>query len=112
MKKELQNHLDFIKKFNSNKVDKLDDFKIKYLGRKGIVNDLFLKFKEVPDTEKKEVGLRINELKNLVQKKYDVLLNKIGSNQDNLSSEDISKPGFHIKSGSLHPITIIKNKVI
>ena len=112
MKKELQNHLDFIKKFNSNKVDKLDDFKIKYLGRKGIVNDLFSKFKEVPDTEKKEVGLKINELKNLVQKKYDELLNKIGSHQDNLSSEDISKPGFPIKSGSLHPISIIKNKVI
>ena len=112
MKKELQNHLDSIKKFNSDKVDKLDDFKIKYLGRKGIVNDLFSKFKEVPDTEKKEVGLKINELKNLVQKKYDELLNKIGSNQDNLSSEDISKPGFPIKSGSLHPITIIKNKVI
>ena len=112
MKKELKNHLDSIKKFNSDKVDKLDDFKIKYLGRKGIVNDLFSKFKEVPDTEKKEVGLRINELKNLVQKKYDELLNKIGSNQDNLSSEDISKPGFPIKSGSLHPISIIKNKVI
>ena len=112
MKKELQNHLDSIKKFNSDKVDKLDDFKIKYLGRKGIVNDLFSKFKEVPDTEKKEVGLKINELKNLVQKKYDESLNKIGSNQDNLSSEDISKPGFPIKSGSLHPITIIKNKVI
>ena len=112
MKKELQNHLDSIKKFNSDKVDKLDDFKIKYLGRKGIINDLFSKFKEVPDTEKKEVGLKINELKNLVQDKYDELLNKIGSNQDNLSSEDISKPGFPIKSGSLHPITIIKNKVI
>ena len=54
MKKEIQNHLDSIKKFNSDKVDKLDDFKIKYLGRKGIVNDLFSKFKEVPDTEKKK----------------------------------------------------------
>ena len=112
MKKELQNHLDSIKKFNSDKVDKLDDFKINYLGRKGIVNDLFSKFKEVPDAEKKEVGLKINELKNLVQNKYDELVNKIGSDQDNLSSEDISKPGFPIKSGSLHPITIIKNKVI
>ena len=45
MKKELQNHLDSIKKFNSDKVDKLDDFKIKYLGRKGIVNDLISNFK-------------------------------------------------------------------
>tara|TARA_B100000427_G_scaffold112600_1_gene93308 strand:- start:978 stop:1988 length:1011 start_codon:yes stop_codon:yes gene_type:complete len=112
MKKELQNHLDSIKKFNSDKTDKIDTFKIKYLGRKGIVNDLFSKFKEVPVGEKKEMGLKINELKELVQNKCDELLNKIGSSDDSSLNEDISKPGFPINSGSLHPITIIKNKVI
>jgi phenylalanyl-tRNA synthetase alpha chain len=112
MKKELQNHLDSIKKFNSDKIDKIEDFKIKYLGRKGIVNDLFSKFKEVPIAEKKEMGLKINELKSLVQNKCDELLNKTGSNQDSLLKEDISKPGFPINSGSLHPITIIKNRII
>ena len=112
MKKELQNHLDSIKKFNSDKTDKIDAFKIKYLGRKGIVNDLFSKFKEVPVGEKKEMGLKINELKELVQNKCDELLNKIGSRHDSSLNEDISKPGFPINSGSLHPITIIKNKVI
>ena len=112
MKKELKNHLDSIKKFNSDKVDNIEDFKIKYLGRKGIVNNLFSKFKEVPEGEKKEVGLKINELKSLVQSKCDELSHQIGSDQDSVSNEDISKPGFPINSGSQHPITIIKNKVI
>ena len=112
MKKELQNHLDSIKKFKSDKTDKIDAFKIKYLGRKGIINDLFSKFKEVPVGEKKEMGLKINELKELVQNKCDELLNKIGISHDSSLNEDISKPGFPINSGSLHPITIIKNKVI
>ena len=112
MKKELQNHLDSIKKFKSEKTDKIDAFKIKYLGRKGIINDLFSKFKEVPVGEKKEMGLKINELKELVQNKCDELLNKIASSHDSSLNEDISKPGFPINSGSLHPITIIKNKVI
>ncbi len=112
MKKELQNHLDSVKKFNSDKIVKIEDFKIKYLGRKGIINDLFSKFKEVSVAEKKEIGLKINELKSLVQSKCDELSHKIGSDQYSVSNEDISKPGFPINSGSQHPITIIKNKVI
>ena len=62
MKKELLNHFDYIKKFNSDQIDKIEDFKIKYLGRKGIINDLFSKFKDVPAEDKREIGLKINEL--------------------------------------------------
>ena len=109
MKKELLNHFDYIKKFNSDQIDKIEDFKIKYLGRKGIINDLFSKFKDVPAEDKREIGLKINELKNSVQNKYDDLINKTKSNQRIVSNEDISRPGFPIGSGSLHPITIIKN---
>ena len=112
MKKELLNHFDYIKKFNSDQIDKIEDFKIKYLGRKGIINDLFSKFKDVPAEDKREIGLKINELKNSVQNKYDDLINKTESNQRIVSNEDISRPGFPIGSGSLHPITIIKNKII
>ena len=112
MKKELLNHFDYIKKFNSDQIDKIEDFKIKYLGRKGIINDLFSKFKDVPAEDKREIGLKINELKNSVQNKYDDLINKTKSNQRIVSNEDISRPGFPIGSGSLHPITIIKNKII
>ena len=112
MKKELLNHLDHIRKFNSHEIEKIENFKIKYLGRKGIINDLFSKFKDVPAEEKREIGLKINELKNSVQNKYDDLINKTESNQGIVSNEDISRPGFPISSGSLHPITIIKNKVI
>ena len=110
MKKELLNHLDYIRKFNSHEIEKIENFKIKYLGRKGIINELFSKFKDVPAEEKREIGLKINELKNSVQNKYDDLINKTESNQGIVSNEDISRPGFPISSGSLHPITIIKYK--
>ena len=73
---------------------------------------LFSKFKDVPAEDKREIGLKINELKNSVQNKYDDLINKTKSNQRIVSNEDISRPGFPIGSGSLHPITIIKNKII
>ena len=89
----------------------LENIRIKYLGRKGIVNDLFSDFKNVPSDQKKEFGKKINELKILAQKKYDEL--KLGIKKSNkVLLEDYTKPGFPISSGSLHPITLIKNKII
>ena len=65
----------------------------------------------MPSDQKKEYGQKINELKNLISKKYEDL--KLGLKQSNKSTtEDYTKPGFPISSGSLHPITIIKNRII
>ncbi len=61
--------------------------------------------------KKKEYGQKINELKNLISKKYEDL--KLGVKQSSKSiTEDYTKPGFPISSGSLHPITTIKNRII
>ena len=111
MIEKLKEHITDLSKFNSQDIKEIDLMKIKYLGRKGIVNDLFSDFKNVPSDQKKEFGKKINELKILAQKKYDDL--KLGIKKSNkVLSEDYTKPGFPISSGSLHPITLIKNKII
>ena len=111
MIEKLKEHITDLSKFNSQDIKEIDLMKIKYLGRKGIVNDLFSDFKNVPSDQKKEFGKKINELKILAQKKYDDL--KLGIKKSNkVLLEDYTKPGFPISSGSLHPITLIKNKII
>ena len=111
MIEKLKEHITDLSKFNSQDIKEIDLMKIKYLGRKGIVNDLFSDFKNVPSDQKKEFGKKINELKILAQKKYDEL--KLGIKKSNkVLLEDYTKPGFPISSGSLHPITLIKNKII
>ena len=111
MIEKLKEHIIDLSKFNSQDIREIDLMKIKYLGRKGIVNDLFSDFKNVPSDQKKEFGKKINELKILAQKKYDDL--KLGIKKSNkVLLEDYTKPGFPISSGSLHPITLIKNKII
>ncbi len=111
MIEKLKEHITDLSKFNSQDIREIDLMKIKYLGRKGIVNDLFSDFKNVPSDQKKEFGKKINELKILAQKKYDDL--KLGIKKSNkVLLEDYTKPGFPISSGSLHPITLIKNKII
>ena len=111
MIKKLEDYISHVKKFSSQDSNEIESFKIEFLGRKGLINDLFSDFKNVPADQKKEYGQKINELKNLTYKKYEDL--KLGVRQSSKSiTEDYTKPGFPISSGSLHPITIIKNRII
>ena len=111
MIKKLEDYISHVKKFSSQDSNEIESFKIEFLGRKGVINDLFSDFKNVPADQKKEYGQKINELKNLTSKKYEDL--KLGVRQSTKSiTEDYTKPGFPISSGSIHPITIIKNRII
>ena len=111
MIKKLEDYISRVKKFSSQDSNEIESFKIEFLGRKGVINDLFSDFKNVPSDQKKEYGQKINELKNLTSRKYEDL--KLGVKQSSKSiTEDYPKPGFPISSGSLHPITIIKNRII
>ena len=108
---KLDEHFLYIKNFKSQKIDDIESLKIQYLGRKGIINDLFSNFKNVPTDQKKNYGQKINDLKVLVQNKYDELISRTSKTQKK-NYEDYNKPGFPIQIGSLHPITIVKNRII
>ena len=108
---KLDEHISYIKNFKSKDIDEIESLKIQFLGRKGIINDLFSEFKNVPSDQKKEYGQKINELKNLAQIKYDEL-KSVNSKSTKSISEDLTKPGFPISIGTLHPITLIKNEII
>jgi len=111
MLNKLEEHIKNINDFSSKDINEIESFKIKFLGRKGFINDLFSEFKNVPVNQKKEVGQKINELKTLVQEKYEGLIKTV-SKVNNKIDEDLTKPGFPISKGTLHPITLIKNKII
>ena len=108
---KLDEHFLYIKNFKSQKIDDIESLKIQYLGRKGIINDLFSNFKNLPNDQKKNYGQKINDLKVLVQTKYDELISRTSKTQKK-NYEDYSKPGFPIQIGSLHPITIVKNRIV
>lgn len=59
IKKNIEDELDSCKDMKS-----LNDLKVKYLGKKGIITELSSKIKEIPNEEKKEFGMKMNELKN------------------------------------------------
>ena len=89
----------------------LNDLKVKYLGKKGIITELNSKIRDLPNEEKREYGKNVNEVRNYFQEVYDGVREKLERAVLNkkLESEkiDITLPGKRIKRGSLHPMTRI-----
>ena len=111
--------IDDIKKYKKklSSLDLIDEkeheqFRLEYLSKKGIVQTLFFKLKEVPNDQKKILGQQINELKILANRIYDESKSSFSSNSKVEKFEDLSKPVQLLKLGSRHPISIVKNKII
>ncbi|MEW6508931.1 MAG: phenylalanine--tRNA ligase subunit alpha [Bacteroidota bacterium] len=90
-----------------NNPKSLEELRIKYLSRKGIIPQLFDDFVTIPPEEKKNVGLALNNLKIFTQNQYVTLKEKYGIISKSLEEVelDISLPGRHYKIGSKHLIT-------
>lgn len=97
--------------FNTTSKEEIENFRIKYNGKKGVLNDFFEKFKEVPNDQKKEFGQKINTLKQAVNVKLEDLKNASASSII-LEKEDLTKPAFPLDLGSRHPINLVKNRII
>lgn len=97
--------------FQTQNKDEIEQFRIKYNGKKGILNDLFDKFKEVPNEQKRDFGQKINTLKQAVNAKLEEL-KEATSSQIIVEKEDLTKPAFPLELGSRHPISLVKNRII
>ncbi|SIP99227.1 phenylalanine--tRNA ligase subunit alpha [Maribacter ulvicola] len=99
--------------FTADNIEAVEAFRIKYLGKKGILNDFFAEFKNIPNDQKKEFGQTINELKQAATAKVESLKEVLESKQtDQQVYGDLTRPGNPIEIGARHPISIVKNKII
>lgn len=112
MKKEINNHIENVESIKINNIDELEKFRLKYISKKGIIPHLFSQLKNVSSTEKKEIGLKINILKNKVNNIVNNQKEKFTNKVNHQGFEDLTKPAEFLKLGSRHPISIVKNKII
>ena len=112
MIEQIAHNIKEIESFKSSSKDEIEKFRIKYLGKKGLVNFYFSEFKNVDNSKKKEYGLIINKLKISAQNKFNELNTFVSSNSTLSQLNDITRPGNPIEIGSKHPITIVKNRII
>jgi phenylalanyl-tRNA synthetase alpha chain len=109
----IKGHIADVESFNTNKKEEIEAFRIKYLGKKGILNEYFAEFRNVPNEEKKEFGQVVNELKTAAQSKVNSLKEELERNQEEKGVYgDLSRPAEPVEIGSRHPISIVKNQII
>ena len=113
MIENIDKYLEEVQNFSSENLKEVEDFRIKYLGKKGILNDLFAEFKNVPKEQKKDYGQKINTLKKEVNEKITSLKEKLTEETDKEAHKlDLTRPGYPVEIGSRHPISIVKNRII
>lgn len=110
IKKDITNDLKDIKTLKE-----LNELKVKYLGKKGIITNLYSKMKEIPNEEKKEYGKKINELKDLFNTNFEELKKDLEQEElaKKLESEsiDVTLPGMDIKCGAPHMLDKVIEQV-
>ena len=113
MIKKIKSTINEVSSFKSSSEEEIELFRIKYLGKKGIINQYFQEFKNVDNKDKKEVGQLLNTLKHEASNKVEDLISKVSNPAINSGSiNDLTRPGDSINIGSRHPISLVKNRII
>jgi phenylalanyl-tRNA synthetase alpha chain len=112
MHQDIDRILEDARKFSAKTKEEVEQFRIKHLGKKGVVADLFKRFKELPVDQKKEVGQKINQLKQFVSEKIELMLAETQDKKAVESQMDLTLPGPPLQLGSRHPISIVRNQII
>ena len=110
---QINNYKKEIEKLKINNTKELEYFRVRFISKKSVINDLFKKFKTVPQKEKGKIGSEINTLKTIAKNKLSEASRQL-NNKINLNDkfEDLSLPPLTEDLGSIHPIRIIKNKIM
>ncbi|MCQ2095484.1 MAG: phenylalanine--tRNA ligase subunit alpha [Bacteroidaceae bacterium] len=114
MLKRIQSLLEEVENLQASNAEELETLRIKYLSKKGALSALMADFRDVPSEQKKEIGIRINELKTRAFDKINALRAQLESTDSDTEVEglDITRTPYPIELGSRHPLSIVKNEII
>ena len=109
---KIQELLEEVEKLKASNLEEVEALRIKYLSKKGSLNALMADFRNVPVEMKKEVGMKLNELKAKTQEKIAALKEAVGTQECNMDETDLTRTAYPIKLGTRHPLTIVKNEIV
>ena len=102
-----------INAFHTGNADELEQFRIKFLGTKGIIKDIFDEFKAVSPEEKRSLGKVLNEFKQLAEAKYQTLKEaetEVSGAKD--AGMDLTLPGEGFEVGARHPLALVRREIV
>ena len=96
----------------ANSAEELEALRIKYLSKKGAINDLMADFRNVPAEQKKEVGMQLNALKTRATERIAELKEAFETNDSGVAEMDLTRTSYPVELGTRHPLSIVKNEII
>ncbi|HKR07384.1 MAG TPA: phenylalanine--tRNA ligase subunit alpha [Bacteroidia bacterium] len=109
---EIKTLISEVESFKAESKEELENFRLKFLSKKGILGDLFSKMKDIEPSLRKDYGRWVNELKVKAEEKLNTFKDSFSGEQKAKEETDLTLPGESMPLGSLHPLTIIRNKIV
>lgn len=101
-----------IQQAHADNQEQIEQLRLKYLSKKGEVNELMGEFRNVAKEQKKTVGIKINELKTTAQNKINELREQLETQEAQSDEIDLTRTPYPVELGTRHPLTIVKNEII
>ncbi|MBP5323746.1 MAG: phenylalanine--tRNA ligase subunit alpha [Bacteroidaceae bacterium] len=101
-----------IENMKAKNAEELEALRIKFLSKKGAITELMGEFRLVPPEMKKEMGMRLNELKTRAQDRLAELKAEICLSDEGQEELDLTRTSYPVPLGTRHPLTIVKNEII
>ncbi len=112
MENKIQHLLSEVSSFKAKTKQDLETFRMKYISKKGELNELFEELKKIPAEQKRQAGQILNELKKAAEAKFTELTSQLETVSDTSANIDLTLPSAPNAVGNLHPLTITKNRII
>jgi phenylalanyl-tRNA synthetase alpha chain len=113
MQEKINQYTTEINSFQPKSNDELESFRIRFLGTKGLIKDLFEEFKTVSSEEKRVMGKVLNEFKQMAEAKYQTLKESTETVEKSTDSElDLTLPGEGYELGGRHPLSLVRKEII
>lgn len=112
MKEKIAKLLEEVENLKASNAEEINNLRIKYLSKKGEINELMADFRNVAAEQKKEIGILINELKTKAQDKINSLKEQFEMNDSCSTEIDLTRTAYPVALGTRHPLSIVKNEII
>lgn len=101
-----------VKELNAKNLEQLEELRIKYLSKKGLIPQMMTEFRDVANEKKRELGKAINELKTEAQNRINELREQLQDTQSEAEQLDLTRTSYPTPLGTRHPISIVRDEII
>lgn len=97
---------------SAKNAEDVEQLRLKYLSKKGEINAIIADFRNVAKEQKRELGIKINELKTAATEKINALREQVETTETGSESLDLTRTAYPVALGTRHPLTLVQNEII